>query len=338
MSLVHTHFEQAYSLLTDSSYAKELVSKRFSYFSNNLNLNQLSSYQLRQISKFDKLKHISHLPSSAKAIEPSLLEERSALKKYRDKGVITDDCYHFQVELYSLAEVLHIDASTLTHLVKSKVLPEMSGSINAQFFLFDLREINRFLFKLRDNSHDLTTSATLSFCEAEDLMIRSNMDSVDLIVSMLNGDVLYRLNELEGDPFFADCSFDKVGLLQFVENRFPKTFTETVTKNRIRNFCSISESQFQYFKLLFSRNLIIAHSGMSYIQSEALAEFFETNLLLNRWCRFNKLNLDDTIETLKDNGFTPLFYSNKELKIYFFKRTEKLTAFFMAHESAVIEP
>lgn len=335
LNSVHTHFEQAYALLTDNEYAKSLESIRYRYFSNNSKLDQFSDTQLLKISALEKLTHISHLPLSSKAIKPSLIEEICAVKKYREKEMIAEDCYHFQMELYSLADVLHFDTTILTQLVKSGVLPEMSGSVNAQFFLFDLRKINSFTFKLRENSNDLTTSAILSFSEAEVLMTQSNMGSIELIIAMLNGDVPYQLDEFEGDPFFKSCSFERVAFLQFIENRFPKTFTDIVTKNRIRNFCSVNETQFQYFKSLFSRNLIIAQSGMSYIQPEALAEFFEANLLLNRWCKLNKLKLDDTIKALIENGFTPLVYSNKELKVFFFKRTEKLTAFFMAHNPMI---
>lgn len=326
---VHTHFEQAYALLTDKQYAANIETIRYRYFSSNSELTQFNDSQLLKISKLDNLNYIAHLPLSTLAIDSNLIEEKSAVTNYRNREVIGDECYHFQVGLYTLAKILNLGTNILTHLVKSRAIPEISGSVNAQFFLFDLRKIDDFISNIIKNSSDLNTSSILSFKEAEILMQHSNMDSAQLLVAMLNGDIAYQMDNFDDSPFFQYCNFDKMALSQFIENRFPETITDILNKNKIQKFCSISESQFQYFKLLFSRDLIVAHSGMSYIKPEVLSEFFRTKLFLNRWCKLNNMELDSTVADLAIKGIKPIVYSNRILKIYFFEKTKELNNYLM---------
>ncbi|KIF52013.1 hypothetical protein H735_16530 [Vibrio owensii CAIM 1854 = LMG 25443] len=72
----------------------------------------------------------------------------------------------------------------------------------------------------------------------------------------------------------------------------------------MREICGFNEAQYYAFREVFYEKLVLKKNQHRYIAPETLKNFFEENVLLNRWSMLRNLDVSEVLTKLNNSSIS----------------------------------
>jgi hypothetical protein len=312
----------AFAMLSSQYFAKNALERRTKLWK------EMGSFKLvtPYLADFDE--HLLTSIKSVSTIIPSSDDETIELpvgldnsSHYRNSANIQQSDFYFKVGQPSIAKLLGVLINDVNDLLKEGLINDCDfvGLHNVSWF--DIREIERNLNNLpirKINCHfeskkwvnlfslkGILERYKLSYAQSLRLMIDNNFE----LVSISNN---WRLSDLR-------VCRDKA--IKFFEKNFVATLDGPIRKESIQTFFHLNAKQFGAFKHLFEEQLIFDNKDFGYISGTAIKFFLENNIILNKHCKFQGINLKNCVAELKATGLLPTLPETAKSDLFIYQKS-----------------
>ncbi|MDB1122690.1 hypothetical protein [Vibrio algarum] len=197
--------------------------------------------------------------------------------------------------------------TTIVYLTHQKVLSPINSPKTINYMLFDIKEVSRFTTKLSSEPSVISTSHAEKKVSIESLIDKISLFDIEdrydlgiLIEVIVKSDIPQSIEE-NTSLCITSLLFDRDLLLEELEVAFINSIQKEYSKVKIGKVCGLNEAQYFAFRELLGQDTALREGQHRYISHNALRDFFESHILINRWCLIRDLDIDDVVAKLNDS-------------------------------------
>ncbi|WP_438451951.1 TniQ family protein [Vibrio alginolyticus] len=305
---LQSRFSVAYTLLRSNEFREDWLLRRRNFLEKSSHaINNICINAIQPV--INSIQGKDWLPEANGCEYIDCLETHKAIPEARYQRLNSIGEARFQLKISDVSNILEISKSAVIYLAKQGMIPAEKSSKYDCTYLFDFRDVMAFIASFTERAQPIN-QPTPDMLNME--YVKKKSCYFDVADTLAEGIIFEALADSSLQLFviadsrwkLSDLYFNQEQIFERLEGIFALSFQDVYPKTKMRKICGFNEAQYYAFRDVFYEKLVLKKNQHRYIAPETLKNFFEENVLLNRWSMLRNLDVSEVLTKLNNSSIS----------------------------------
>ncbi len=297
-------FELAFQLTIHEEAKANWEKMRISHFKADTNLNSLDEHSLYFLAKLPDSKVSTSflkekaIPQIKQCMLPLRQREMVSSIRIRNSRSIRD--YQYQISLSKASKLLCVDKKTMNALVELNLISAYTGSMVSRARIISGSSVAKLISQIMEHSIDIDNQPDhlISIKKLTKGLSYFNCDLSSLVMLIVTNKCQTYIDK-NNNFSIPSLLVNREEIALYLEQYFVDSIKYDLSRNKLQQLSTLKPQQFIKFKNTFHFQEEGPMASFAKLNPVQISQFFEKNILINRWAKIAGVKLKSVIQFLK---------------------------------------